>query len=140
MIGIAQNAPFSNTKCFLHTFTRVVAIKQASKKVRTNCVCPGADDTAWTHHQTSDILRMMEKQMILSTPIGRRATPEEVANVYLFLTSDEASYVTGALYVVDGALTIEKGGAGLMTDSEKQKTFKGTLDFNHLQEDATSLR
>jgi len=64
MIGIAQNAPFSNTKCFMHTFTRVVAIKQASKKVRANCVCPGADDTAWTHHRTSKMLWMMEKQMM----------------------------------------------------------------------------
>jgi len=50
----------------------------------------------------------MEKQMILSTSIGRRATPEEVANVYLFLASDEASYVTGALYVVDAGITIIK--------------------------------
>ena len=82
----------------------------------------------------------MYKQMILSSPIGRRATPEEVANVYLFLASDEASYVTGALYVVDGGLTIEKGGAGLMTDSEKQKTFKGTLNLKNSQEGATSLR
>ena len=140
MIGITQNAPYGGTKCFMHTFTRGVAIEQTSKRVLANCVCPQADYTAWAYHQTSDMSWMMAKQMILSTSIGRRATPEEVANVYLFLTSDEASYVTGALYVIDGALTIEKGGAGLMTDNEKQKTFKGTLNFNHLQKDAASLR
>lgn len=140
MIGIAQNAPYGGTKGFMHAFTRGVAVEQASKGVRANCVCPGAVDTAWTHHQTSDMSWMMEKQMILSTPIGRRATPEEVANVYLFLASDEASYVTGALYVVDGGLTIEKGGMGLMADSEKQKYPDGTLDLKHSQEGATGLR
>ena len=109
MIGIAQNAPFSNTKCFMHTFTQVVAIKQASKRVRANCVCPQADDNDWAHHQTSKMLWMMEKQMILSTSIGRWTALEEVANVYLFLASNEVSYVTGALYVVDAGITIIKG-------------------------------
>ena len=55
MIGIAQNAPYGGTKCFMHTFTRGVAIEQASKRVRANCVCPGADDTVWAYHQTSDM-------------------------------------------------------------------------------------
>jgi len=55
MIGITQNAPYGGTKCFMHTFTRGVAIEQTSKRVLANCVCPQADDTDWAHHQTRDI-------------------------------------------------------------------------------------
>ena len=58
-------------------------------------------------------MKVKHEQMILSgTPMGRRGTPEEVANVYLFLASEEASYVTGALFSVDGGITIGKGPIG----------------------------
>jgi len=140
LIGLAKNAPYGGTKGFIHAFTRGVAVEQASNGVRANCVCPGAVDTAWTHHQTSDMSWMMEKQLILSTPMGRRGSPEEIANVYLFLASDEASFVTGSLYVVDGGLTIEKGGMGLMADSSMQKTPEGELDLKHSQEGATKMK
>jgi hypothetical protein len=56
--------------------------------------------------------RKMEPQLIQATPLARRGTPEEVANVYAFLASDEAGYVTGALWVVDGGTTIAKGPVG----------------------------
>lgn len=140
IIGIANNAPYGGTKGFIHAFMRGVAVEQAANGVRANCVCPGAVDTAWTHHQTSDMSWLMEKQLIMSTPIGRRATPEEIANVYLFLASEEASFVTGALYVVDGGLTVEKGGMGLLADSSKQKAQEGELDLKHSQEGATGIR
>ena len=140
IIGLANNAPYGGTKGFIHAFMRGVAVEQAANGVRANCVCPGAIDTAWTHHETSDMSWMMEKQMILSTPIGRRGTPEEVANVYLFLASDEASFVTGSLYVVDGGLTVEKGGAGIMADSSMQKAPEGELDLKHSQEGATKMK
>lgn len=140
MIGLAQNAPYGGTKGFMHAFMRGVAVEQAANGVRANCVCPGAIDTAWTHHQTSDMSWMMEKQMIMSTPMGRRGTPEEIANVYLFLASDEASFVTGALYVADGGLTVEKGGAGFMADSTMQKAPEGELNLKHSQEGATKMK
>ena len=58
----------------------------------------------------------METMLIQATPLARRGTPEEVANVYTFLASDEASYVTGEVFVCDGGqLAIN----GTMPDQSK---------------------
>ncbi len=73
----------------------------------------------------------MEKGLIQATPLARRGTTEEVANVYAFLASDEASYVTGALYVVDGGTTIAKGPVGDMVPDSLRKQPKGELNLRH---------
>jgi NAD(P)-dependent dehydrogenase (short-subunit alcohol dehydrogenase family) len=131
LIGIPQNTPYGGTKGFIHAFTKGLAAEQAQKGVRVNAVCPGAIDTSWTHKEIGPMDTMMEKQIIAATPMGRRGTPEEVANVYLFLASDDASYVTGSLYSVDGGITISKGPAGLMADKSMTKAPKGELDLMH---------
>lgn len=138
--GDAQNAPYSGTKGFIHAFTRAVAAEQAQFGVRANVVCPGPIDTAWTHHQTSPMTTKMEKLFLSATPMGRRGTPEEVANVYLFLASDESSYVTGALYTVDGGITISKGPIGLMADSDLKKAPEGELELEFSHEGDTVRR
>jgi NAD(P)-dependent dehydrogenase (short-subunit alcohol dehydrogenase family) len=131
MIGIAQNTMYGGTKAFIHSFMRGVAVEQAAYGVRANCVCPGPIDTAWTHKSTGPMDRKMESMMIEATPMGRRGTPEEVANVFCFLASDEASYVTGALYAVDGGVTTAKGGVGSMASSHFKKQPEGTLPTRH---------
>ena len=73
----------------------------------------------------------METMLIQATPLARRGTPEEVANVYAFLASDEASYVTGALWVVDGGTTIAKGPVGDMVPKWLRKEPKGVLELKH---------
>ena len=73
----------------------------------------------------------MEKTLIQAVPLARRGTPEEVANVYAFLASDEASYVTGALYFVDGGTTIAKGPVGDLVPQRLRKEPKGKLDLEH---------
>jgi len=138
--GDAQNAPYSGTKGYIHAFTRAVAAEQAQFGVRANVVCPGPIDTAWTRSETSPMTPKMEKLFLSATPMGRRGTPEEVANVYLFLASDEASYVTGALYTVDGGITISKGPIGLMADSEMKKAPEGELELEFSHEGNTVRR
>ncbi|WP_018476912.1 SDR family NAD(P)-dependent oxidoreductase [Pontibacter roseus] len=140
VIGIAQNAPYGGTKGFIHAFMKGLAVEQAQFGVRVNIVGPGPIDTAWTHESTGPMDSKMVKNMKVATPMGRRGTPEEVANVYCFLASDEASYVTGALYMVDGGITVAKGPVGDMADSSMKDQPKDSLDLEHSKEGHTSIR
>jgi NAD(P)-dependent dehydrogenase (short-subunit alcohol dehydrogenase family) len=131
MIGLGFNAPYGATKGWMHAFMRGVASEQAKYGVRANCVCPGPIDTAWTHKETGPMNAKLEKTVVDATPLGRRGTPEEVANVYCFLASDEASYVTGALYTVDGGITIAKGTPGREVPRKLRKPPEGCLQLEH---------
>ncbi|MHC2990684.1 short-chain dehydrogenase [Pontibacter sp. HJ8] len=140
VIGIAQNAPYGGTKGFIHAFMKGLAVEQAQYGVRCNIVGPGPIDTAWTHESTGPMDSKMVRTMKVATPMGRRGTPEEVANVYCFLASDEASYVTGALYMVDGGITVAKGPVGEEADASMKDQPKGDLDLAHSKEGHTSIR
>ncbi|AYA39000.1 SDR family oxidoreductase [Hymenobacter oligotrophus] len=139
-MGIAENTPYGGTKAFIHAFMKGVATEQAKEGVRANCVCPGPVDTAWTHKETGPMSAKMEKQIVEGTPMGRRGTPEEVANVYLFLASDEASFVTGALYFVDGGVTNSKGPHGSEVPSKLKQEPEGELDLRHDMDGHAEIR
>jgi len=131
--GIAMNTPYGGTKAFNHAFMQGVAVEQGKYGVRANCVCPGPIDTAWTHKETGPMDAKMETQTVESTALGRRGTPEEMANVYAFLASDEASYVTGALWLADGGQTPAKGLPGSEVPANLKKEPAGELGgtFEH---------
>ena len=81
-----------------------------------------------------------EEAVVYSTAFGRRGTTEEIANVYAFLASDEASYVTGALWLVDGATTIVHGLPGKNADAAAQTEPGGRLRlrFQHASDPSDS--
>lgn len=83
--------------------TRTMAADLGKHGVRVNCVCPGPIDTPMLAPALKNPDRVRHYQE--KTLLGRVGTPEEVANVALFLASDEASYVTGAVIPVDGGWT-----------------------------------
>ncbi|MFP4088775.1 MAG: SDR family NAD(P)-dependent oxidoreductase [Cyclobacteriaceae bacterium] len=139
-LGLAQNTPYGGTKGFIHAFMKGVAVEQAAYGVRANCVCPGPVDTAWTHKESSQMDEEMEQMLTSATPMGRRATPEEIANVYLFLASDEASYVTGSLYFVDGGITIAKGPIGQKAHESMKTQPEGELELEFSHSGATEKR
>jgi NAD(P)-dependent dehydrogenase (short-subunit alcohol dehydrogenase family) len=129
--GQPRNTVYGATKAFLHAFMMGVAVEQARYGVRANCVCPGPIDTAWTHKETGAVDEQIEQALVTSIPLGRRGTVEEVASVYAFLASDEASFVTGALWLVDGGSTPAKGAVGALAGPEASTPPPGQLGLRH---------
>jgi meso-butanediol dehydrogenase/(S,S)-butanediol dehydrogenase/diacetyl reductase len=107
-------AAYNAMKAGVINFTRVVAVEYASHSIRCNCICPGAIDTPLLGRSLT--IPGFAAATNAAIPMGRLGTPEEMANVVLFLASDLASYVTGAAFVADGGLTAKTGVPSRFTD------------------------
>jgi NAD(P)-dependent dehydrogenase (short-subunit alcohol dehydrogenase family) len=129
--GSANFTPYGASKGFLHAFAKGVALEQAKYGVRANCVCPGAIDTAWTRGAGGPLSLEIQKMIEGMVPLGRRGSPEEMANIFCFLASDEASYITGALLLADGGVTPAKGSPGEMVPDDLRRAPAGTLPLRH---------
>src|SRR5437016_12860528 len=114
MIVRAQYTTYGGTKGWMHAFMGGVAVEQAQNGERANCVCPGPIDTAWTHKETGQMDKEMETTFIQATPLARRGTREEAANVYALLAPDEASNLTGPPWLVDGGTTMARAPVAAM--------------------------
>ena len=103
-VGLSDGfSPYAQSKGGVVQLTRDLASALGRDGVRVNAVCPGFVDTPLTEVLTSD--RELSAKLKDAHPLGRIARPEEIANVILFLASDEASFVTGASWLVDGGYT-----------------------------------
>ena len=123
--------PYGGSKAFLHAFTMGVALEQAKYGVRANCICHGPIDTAWTRPDTGPLDEAMAKSIDDVVPLGRRGTTEEMANIYAFIASDEASYVTGSLWLADGGVTPAKGCLGGKVPTELRRAPARVLPLRH---------
>ncbi|HEX8950622.1 MAG TPA: 3-oxoacyl-[acyl-carrier-protein] reductase [Polyangia bacterium] len=103
VVGIYGNFGQSNyvaTKAGVIGMTRVWARELGRKGVRVNAIAPGFIATDMTAKMPEDVLEGMKKK----TPLGRLGVPEDVARAYVFLASDEASFINGQVLGVDGGL------------------------------------
>jgi len=101
---------YASSKGAVHQVTRTFALELAREGVRFNCVCPGEVDTpmlraAGRSVPLSDAQALEMGQRVV--PMGRLAQPQEIAQVVLFLCSDAASYMTGAMVYVDGGYSTQ---------------------------------
>jgi 2-hydroxycyclohexanecarboxyl-CoA dehydrogenase len=108
-LGLPGIAAYSMTKGGLASLARAMSTDYARLGIRVNAVSPGTIDSPMLHNfvaaqSNPEQIRQAYDEM---HPIGRVGRIEEVANVFVFLASDEASFVTGANYSVDGGLSVK---------------------------------
>jgi meso-butanediol dehydrogenase/(S,S)-butanediol dehydrogenase/diacetyl reductase len=99
---------YNAIKAGVINLTRTTAIEYARKGIRCNAVCPGAILTP-PILKTREAMPEVAKRTEAAIPMGRYGEPAEIANVVLFLASDESSYVNGTCVVADGGLTAHTG-------------------------------
>jgi 3alpha(or 20beta)-hydroxysteroid dehydrogenase len=103
--GVAGTVAYGASKFAIRGMTKTVALEYGMANIRVNSVHPGAIDTPMT--QLGNLGGMSgdeQTSMVGAVALGRFGQPEEVANLALFLASDESSYCTGAEFIVDGGM------------------------------------
>jgi meso-butanediol dehydrogenase / (S,S)-butanediol dehydrogenase / diacetyl reductase len=111
MFGEVMSAPYCTAKAAIINLTRTVAIEYGRRNIRANCICPGAVDTPLLG-LLCEVSGRTREAMGAQHALGRILRPEEIANVALFLASDESSAITGSALVADGGLTSGLGISG----------------------------
>lgn len=101
----ANLSMYVGAKAVIENFTKVWTIELAKEGVRVNAIAPGAIETnIWNVTDLSpEDAKKHKDNTAKGIPFQRFGTPDEVANVALFLASEQASYVSGSVYAVDGA-------------------------------------
>jgi NAD(P)-dependent dehydrogenase (short-subunit alcohol dehydrogenase family) len=110
LIGIVDRFAYSMSKGAVLAMTRSIAVDYVHDKIRCNCICPARVHTPFV----DGFVRAnypgredeMFKQLAAYQPVGRMGTPEEVAALALYLSSDEASFITGQAYPIDGGVLV----------------------------------
>jgi NAD(P)-dependent dehydrogenase (short-subunit alcohol dehydrogenase family) len=109
-LGLEDRFAYGMTKGAVLTMTLSVARDFIARGIRCNCVCPARVHTPFVDGYLARTYPQREKEMFAklsaAQPIGRMGTPEEVAALVAFLCSDEAAFITGSAYDIDGGATL----------------------------------
>lgn len=105
MVGFSDYGGYGVSKGALIQLSRSIAVEYGLYGIRSNAICPGIVETNMTAALRRD--EELAKKLLKGYPLGRFGQPEDVAHACLFLASDEASFITGAVLPVDGGYTAQ---------------------------------
>lgn len=106
MVGLPAQGAYCATKGAIAQLTRQLAIEHAADGVRVNAIAPGAVDTSFVDKALGTGPDPQRNEEIAAAhPMGRMATPEEIARMMVFLASPASGFMTGAIVMADGGYT-----------------------------------
>lgn len=110
IVGAPGMAAYSTSKGAIITLTRTLALELAEHGIRVNCICPASIDTPMLQASFDRLPdpEAARARNVKRHPLGRLGTADEVAKLALFLASDDASFITGATYVIDGGALLAR--------------------------------
>lgn len=112
VLGAQKAAPnrlaYAASKAAVVGFTRALAIDHVKQNIRVNCVCPGTVDTPSLGDRINAFAdpEQARKDFVARQPMGRLATAKEIAETFVYLVSDESSFMTGQAVFVDGGMSL----------------------------------
>ena len=110
--GVPNRFIYSASKAAVIGMTRSVATDYVTKGIRANCLCPGTvetpslDERIAANAAAAGSIDAARAAFVARQPMGRLGTPEEIAALAVYLSSDEAQFITGQAIVIDGGLTL----------------------------------
>jgi NAD(P)-dependent dehydrogenase (short-subunit alcohol dehydrogenase family) len=104
LVGLRNRVAYSASKGAVLAMTRALAVDHVGDGVRVNAVCPGTVDTPWVRRLVEEVGESLDALRARQL-MGRLGTPEEIASAVAYLASDDAAFVTGTAFVIDGGLT-----------------------------------
>jgi 2-keto-3-deoxy-L-fuconate dehydrogenase len=110
LVGLPERFAYSMSKGAVLTMTRSIAVDYVKQNIRCNCICPARIHTPFVDQFVGRFHAGHEAETLRALaayqPVGRMGTAEEVASLALYLCSDEASFVTGQAYPIDGGVLV----------------------------------
>ena len=110
VVGIRDRLAYCTTKFAVVGLTKSMALDHALDGIRVNCICPGRVETPWVAQRLAEYPdpEKARREMTATQAVGRMGLPEEVAAAAVYLASDEASFVTGTAFMIDGGWSAGK--------------------------------
>lgn len=110
IVAISDRLAYCTTKFAIIGFTKCLALDHAKQGIRANAICPGRVETPFVKKRISEYQDPQKayEEMAATQALGRMATPEEIAAATLYLASDEAAFVTGTAFEIDGGFSVGK--------------------------------
>jgi NAD(P)-dependent dehydrogenase (short-subunit alcohol dehydrogenase family) len=110
VVGVRDRVAYCATKFAVVGLTKSMALDHAKEGIRVNCICPGRVETPFVAARLAEYPdpKKAYEEMAATQAVGRMAKPEEIAAAALYLASDEAAFITGTAFLIDGGWSAGK--------------------------------